>query len=74
MTKLVTAAAAVQLIERKILDLDMDVRKYVKELEGVRVLRRVEKGKYMSIPNKSLASGQTDNKKNRLLRARESIF
>ncbi|KAL4776096.1 hypothetical protein BDW60DRAFT_177720 [Aspergillus nidulans var. acristatus] len=43
MTKLVTAAAAVQLIERKILDLDMDVRKYVKELEGVRVLRRVEK-------------------------------
>ncbi|CBF71036.1 hypothetical protein AN6582.2 [Aspergillus nidulans FGSC A4] len=35
MTKLVTAVAAAQLIERKILDLDMDVRKYVKELEGV---------------------------------------
>ena len=74
MTKLVTAVAAVQLIERKILDLDMDVRKYVKELEGVRVLRRVEKGKYMSFPNKSLACGQTDNKRDRLLRAREFIF
>ncbi|KAL4738652.1 beta-lactamase/transpeptidase-like protein [Aspergillus similis] len=36
MTKLVTAVAVVQLIERKLLDLDMDVRKYVKELEGVR--------------------------------------
>ncbi|KAL3430391.1 beta-lactamase/transpeptidase-like protein [Aspergillus tetrazonus] len=35
MTKLVTAVAAVQLVERRILDLDMDVRKYVKELEGV---------------------------------------
>ena len=74
MTKLVTAVAAAQLIERKILDLDMDVRKYVKELEGVRVLRRVGKGKYISIPNKSLALDRRITKGTDSLGQENSIF
>ncbi len=46
MTKLVTAVAVVQLVERGLLNLDDDVKEKIEELRSVRVLRGMRTGKY----------------------------
>lgn len=46
MTKLVTAVAVVQLVEKGVLDLDDDVKEKVEELRSVKVLREMKTGRY----------------------------
>jgi CubicO group peptidase (beta-lactamase class C family) len=50
MTKLVTAVATVQLVERGILTLDEDVRDKVQELRDVQVLRGMKRGTCLPCP------------------------
>jgi CubicO group peptidase (beta-lactamase class C family) len=44
MTKLVTAVSVMQLVERGVLSLDEDVRKWVPELANIQILRGMNQG------------------------------
>lgn len=46
MTKLATAVAVVQLVERGVLNLGDDVKEEIEELRSVKVLREMSTGRY----------------------------
>jgi CubicO group peptidase (beta-lactamase class C family) len=50
MTKLVTAVAVMQLVERGVVSLDDDIREKVPELAGIQILQDMKPGTRISCP------------------------